>query len=953
MIKHLLSAILCLVVALAAPAAFAQESPLGPDVRLVPGTKPTTWLRYVNTTATHVEVSGTWNQWTRSFALVRTNKNLFVLDVRTLPIPKPGRYEFKFIADGVWETGENRALFINDDMVLERPPDVVLAARVDAPDLINVYLKRPLSDTRKVRIATEPPLDIRDIQFEVSHDDPLLRGYTIAGGTLKFILDEKTYGLNLSPTTLVAVAGNFNDWNGSGGRNGVWQLTDANDDHIWELAIPIEGLNKPEEEPFLTFRFVLNEHTWLNSPAQAPNAKADARGNVNMTVDPAVPGVSIIRISTEKPIPLSVTHNVVIDGVAERRIRQVVSPGDILKTLISEKPQGVILDRERQTTTYRLFAPRASSVHLCLFDTPEYEVHRPNYRRLTPAERYPMWKDPSDGTWEITLLGLDTGRYYSFNVDGPQGDGEAFNGQNFIGDPYAVAAAHSQNNPIVIDREATNQWFGGWTDGDWRIPPHEDLIIYEVHVRDLTIHPSSGVPPHLRGTYEGVLASAGTGTGIDHIKAMGFNAVEFLPTCEFENGVREYSWGYNTVYYFAPEASYGRQPLKGSQYYEFKRMVDGLHRHGLAVLKDVVYNHVGGPNIFAMIDKKYFFRLTPDYKFINFSACGNDVKTEAPMMRKLIIENVLYWMREHHVDGFRFDLAELIDMETMMQIRDAARKLNPNVILISEPWSIRAQNKEQLRGTGWSAWNNDFRYAAKDFARGRADRNWFKRVIVGSTENWTDNPLQAVNYVESHDDMALVDEMSLRPDKNGRYVQSYEVSMNKIAATTLFTSLGIPMVNEGQEFLRSKYGISNTYNKGDAVNAIRWTDRDRPLAKEAMAYYRDLIAMRQSEQGRAFRVNKTPPAGYYTWIEPENKRALGYIVNSPRIHPGNAFVVLKNGSDDPVEFTFTLPEGRWRLIGDGDRVNLAGLPGFEPLQAPRETTIKCPPMRCLILMDGF
>jgi pullulanase/glycogen debranching enzyme len=323
------------------------------------------------------------------------------------------------------------------------------------------------------------------------------------------------------------------------------------------------------------------------------------------------------------------------------------------------------------------------------------------------------------------------------------------------------------------------------------------------------------------------------------------------------------------------------------------------------------------------------------------------------MMRRLIVDNILYWMKEHKVDGFRFDLAELIDMGTMMEIRDKARALNPNVLLISEPWSLRAQNKEQLKGTGWAAWNNDFRYAAKDFARGRVNRDWFKQTVVGSVGAWTENPMQAVNYLESHDDMALADELSLRPDKNGKYLQSYEVAMNKLAATVLFTSLGIPMINSGQEFLRSKYGIQNTYNKGDAVNAIRWTDREKPMAAEALQYYKDLAALRQSEAGRAFRVKQRAPENYYQWITPENPRAMGYVVNAPRIHAGNGFAVLLNGSDNAVDFAFQLPEGRWRVIGDGTRILPAGLPSRDVVSGGRSVTVRVKELSSLILMDGF
>jgi pullulanase/glycogen debranching enzyme len=549
------------------------------------------------------------------------------------------------------------------------------------------------------------------------------------------------------------------------------------------------------------------------------------------------------------------------------------------------------------------------------------------------------------------VLGLDVGRYYAFNVDGPTGDGEAFNPDAAVGDPYAVATAHAEHNPMVLDRDATNQWFGGWTDDTWKPPAMQDVVIYETHVRDLTAHSSSGVDPDLRGTYAGVVASEGTGTGLDYLKDLGVNMLEFLPVNEFNNGTNDYNWGYSTVYYFAPEASYGRDPNKGSQYYEFKHLVNELHERGFGVILDVVYNHVGSPNVFSLIDKKYFFRLNPDYTYSNFSGVGNDVRSESLMMRRYIVDNIVYWMEEFHIDGFRFDLAELIDLETLMAVRDAARAINPDVLLISEPWSFRGEHKSQLKGTGWSAWNNDFRYAAKDFVRGHGDRNGLAKSIAGSVETWAANPLQPVNYVESHDDKAVTDELA--ESGNGWTPTETLARRSRLAGTILFTSLGIPMIAEGQEFLRSKNGVSNTYNKGDKLNAIRWGDRERPIARTTQAYYQGLIGLRKSEAGASFRVAQRPPDDYYRWIWPDNPKALGYMVNVDRVHAGRAFVVLVNGADAPVDFEVPLPPGNWRMIANGTTLDPGGLADKPAMSGGQTLRIRIPAIRSAILMDGF
>ena len=929
----------------------AQEPVLSPAVRALPGIEPVATLQYENPSARAVEISGIWSMWTARHALVRSG-GVWQFDVTTLNL-RPGRHEFKFIINGEWEPGENREFYIDDTGKLIRPPDLVVKALHEGANEILVFLRKNVSENDPIKVSLESGLPIKNIEVVTGKEGGRESGYIISGGTLTFVFDPDSYGVTVRPGDRIAVAGNFNYWSGNGGPQGVWLMEDRNGDGIWQLAVTLEGLRKPANEPDYLFKFVINNSQWLQPPADAINAVADASGNRNLKIDPATTGSAVLKVITAEPIPFDELQILTIEGIADRKAWHQVTPGAALNKLISNKPLGVTLNREQNATTYRIFAPRASSVHLNLFDTPEFEVRRPQFRRLAPRERYPMWRDPVDGVWEITLLGLDIGEYYSFSIDGPQGRGEGFDPNAFVSDPYGLAAAHAENNTIVMDLHATNQYFGGWTDDDFVAPDFQDMVIYEAHLRDLTMHPSSLVPAHLRGKYAGLAATLGKGTGLDHIKDMGFNMIEFLPLQEFNNGVNEYNWGYTTVHYFAPEASFAREPLKGSQVYEMKNMVNELHRQGFGVILDVVYNHVGWPNLFAMIDRKYFFRLTPTYDYLNFSGVGNDVRSESPMVRKFIVENIKFLTREYKIDGYRWDLAELIDMETLMEAKREAEKINPRVIMISEPWSFRGNHKAQLRGTGWAAWNDDFRYAGKDFARGRADRNWMKKVIAGSTDIWTDNPLQSVNYVESHDDMALADVLASRPDKDGRHLTEFDAQMNRLAATLVFTSLGIPMVNEGQEFMRSKRGISNTYNQGDAVNAIRWTDRERPIAAVTMGYYRDLIRMRSSEAGRAFRVRATPPDGYMKWIEPPNGRQLGFVINAPRIHPGHGFAVLLNSDERPGAFEVNLPAGTWRVIGDGKVINLDGLEGYQSISGPTTVSLNVPGVTAMILMDGF
>ena len=945
----------------AAGLVFGQE-PQRLDSRPILGNEATPFLRFeASGTATNVEISGTWNSWKSRQAMAKDADGLWTLDVRKLGA-RLGRHEFKFVVDGVWESGDNRILPINLNGEIERPPAMIQRAAIDDFKMIRVFFKQSLPPGIAPTALLDPPVPVAWTEVVTEMEDARRTGYLLSQGVVTFIFDQAAYGRELPRDTQVVVAGNFSNWD-AGGWGGKWVLKRGRLSGTWEGTAQLGGMRLPPGEKELVFKFVLNGSEWLSPPENAPNALPDGKGSVNLKLDVFRSGGAEIRVHTAAPLDLTQAYVLKLHGVTDRTLGVMTTPDGVFDKIHSDKPMGVTLDRARNATTYRLFAPRARNVWLCFFNRPMAVTWTPVFKRFPPAEEYRMWKDPADGVWEITMRGLDVGRYYGFRVDGPPGDSEAFDPFAVVGDPYGRAAANADGLTIVVDPAATNAWFKGWTDQAWTTPNPQDVVIYECHVRGLTVHPSSGVSAEARGKYAGILATLGKGTGLDHLRQLGVNTIEFLPTSEFSESADPYNWGYSPVYYFAPEGTYALAPEKGSSYYEFKQLVNNLHNQGFAVVLDMVYNHVGGPNIFALIDKKCYFRLNPDLSFSNHSACGNDVKTESPMMRKLILDTVRYYLEEFHVDGFRLDLAELVDMETMLAIRDTARAINPKAILVSEPWSPgRGENKYQLRGTGWSAWNNDFRYAAKDFVRGWGNRDWLKGGVFGSVNSWALNPLQPVNYLESHDDMAYIDEITLNPGQDGRKLTDRDAAMNRLAATILFTSLGKAMLYEGQEFLRSKWGIRNTYNRGDAVNALRWTDRTRPLASQALDYYAGLIQLRMSPEGAAFRVAQRPPQSYYRWLLPDNPKLMGYVVNVPQLHAGNGFAVLLNADDRERKIEVELKgDTAWKMIGNGREINRNGLaprrwPAGKPppvWPAGWKGEIAVPPLESVVLMNGF
>ncbi len=908
------------------PADYApgDEPILGPDVHAVPGATPTTMLYYREKGLTNLLVVGSWSAWGTKQPLVRRG-NIWGLDIAELGL-EMGRYEFKFLPNGTWEDGDNRLLFVNEEGCLEQPQDLIFAARMDRSDRINVFLRRALPDLDSVRVHLVPDTPVKSVKWDAGSDGRALLGYAMAGDQVSFCMAEATYGVTLDGGDRVHVAGSFNGWNGSAA---AWELKRDEATRHWEGTFALNGV---AAKPLPEFKFVINGSRWLDPPLMAPNADSDDRGHVNLVVDPALSVGPVLTIETDGPLDLSEGHSVVIDSDDAAPAFAVVTPGDALDRIKSDRQLGVILDRADDRTGFRLFAPRATEVTLCFYDGPEYK--KPGEGFLAPRETFAMIRDRSDGVWEVWLEGLRTGSYYSFLVNGAQGNGDGFNPVVPIGDPYCRAAVHEWGNSIVMDPTAGQEWFKGWTDAGWKTPAWSDAVIYETHVRDLTSHHSSGVPKHLRGSYAGLLASEGTGTGLDHLKALGINMIELMPVLEFENGITNHGWGYSPVFFFAPESSYAQAPLEGSHYYEFKHMVNELHNRGFGVMLDVVYNHMGSPNVFAMIDNKYYFRMDHKFRYSNFSGCGNDVRSEGPMVRRLLIDSILYWMTEFHIDGFRFDLAELIDLDTLMAIRDEAIRINPNVLLVSEPWSFRGDHKMALKGKGWAAWNDQYRNLVRDFARGHVDRDGVKAAIRGSVDSFAAVPVQSVNYLESHDDMCLADELTGDSKQDGSNLTALDARRHRLGATILFTSLGIPMISEGQEYIRSKHGIQNTYNKGDAINQLRWSDRLRPASAVTLSYYRDLITLRQSEDGRSLRWSEAVPDGYVSWIEPSNQKALGYAINNDGRRPGKRFVVLANGAARAVNFDMRVPDSRWRQIGNGEQINPYGIAGKDGKPRP-------------------
>ncbi|MBL0175834.1 MAG: pullulanase [Ignavibacteria bacterium] len=663
-----------------------------------------------------------------------------------------------------------------------------------------------------------------------------------------------------------------------------------------------------------------------------------------------------------------------------------VLPDDVFDTMQSSKPLGCVV--EQGFRAFRLFAPRAVSVELVLFADLDDTI----------GTVYDMSRD-ADGVWEMSLSVDARDRWYAYRIDGPRGEGELFSSSMLVADPYGQAVA-TRN---TWRHEARTLLPGAWSAYDWgddrpvRIHPR-DLVIYEMHVKDMTAHPSSGVEAGFAGTYPG-LVRRGCRGGIDHIARLGVNAVELLPCQHFAaielpylqrtetglyntwNPYERNHWGYMTSYFFAPEPSYATaanatpgewNDTAGRQVREFKDMVRAFHATGIAVIMDVVYNHTShyDQQPLKAIDKFYYYRTDGQGDFTGASGCGNDLDTAHPMTRRLVVDSVLHWMREYHVDGFRFDLAAMIDVETLREVCARARELNPDVILIGEPWGGGQYDLRRFSELGMGAWNDQFRNGVKgvhpSHAQGYVFGSWawnsheaFGMWVLGSVEAKGGPLLDAahsVNYLASHDGYTLGDFIRIATGAVGEHqivedgmanarLGPAQLRAERLAALMLLTSQGSAMLHAGQEFGRSKviadrglHGTTpglldhNSYEKDDETN---WLDfRHADINGNLVNYTRGLIAVRA-----LLRPLRHASVEAYRFLSADADLASGFVIDE-KIEGVPLIAVLVNANPHSSA-RYHLPEAAWDVLVDAEHASVSPLSTFTGSEITVEAGTGC------------
>lgn len=506
----------------------------------------------------------------------------------------------------------------------------------------------------------------------------------------------------------------------------------------------------------------------------------------------------------------------------------------------------------KHETTFKVFAPNRDKIDLVITD---------DYKKVR-RDIYPMKKDEM-GIFTVSLKGNYDEYFYNYIVED----------KYEVTDPYAVSASINSMYSAVVDLEDTNP--EGFKESKHPDIKENEAIIYELSVKNYTADVSSGV--YNRGKFLG-LAEAGTRykdvkTGLDNIKELGVTHIQVLPIYDFisvdEDHSRffhddNYNWGYDPELYFAPEGSYSTNPLDPkSRVREAKEMVKAFHDRGIGVIMDVVFNHT-----FKTIDSnlntlapKYYHRTNPDESFSNGSGCGNELASEKPFVRKLIIDSLVYWAKEYKIDGFRFDLMALIDLETIKIAIKELKKINPNIIIYGEPWMALSSPlaydqqiwKGRQRSNGFGVFNDDFRDAIKgdvnSYGKGYIQGIFNNKhaietgirgsIDIGNGDGFADDASETINYFNCHDNLILYDKLAISLDDTSD-INSYV----KLALGIIMLSFGKPFIYEGNEFNHSKKNDANSYRSPLYINAINWEDKENN--KEIFTYAKDLIALRKS-----------------------------------------------------------------------------------------------------------
>ena len=602
----------------------------------------------------------------------------------------------------------------------------------------------------------------------------------------------------------------------------------------------------------------------------------------------------------------------------------------------------------KKSTTFKVWAPTAKSVNVKIYASGNWGADD-LVKTVTM-----VYGDK--GVWSAVVSGNWDGYYYNYDVAFSTYTTEAT-------DPYAVSTGANGDRGMILNLDATDP--DGW---DEDVSPNEgmnytDAIIYELHIREFTIDQSSGVKDAWKGKYLGLTQSgtkySGYATGLDHLKQMGVTHVQLMPTYDY-NSVDEYhledwqqyAWGYDLKNYNVPEGSYSTNPFDGSvRVGEFKEMVQTFHENGINVVMDVVYNHAfdGGNFCYNKIVPNYFCRFYGEGNWSNGSGCGNDIASERAMARNYIVDSIIHWVEEYHINGFRFDLVGLLDTQTINEIVNTVHAKYPYVMFYGEGWAAGGTAMESgytqtTQGNasmvpGFGFFNDGLRNAiAGDngktwgFASGSWDFTDALSYYFRASNGWSTTPSQTINYVSCHDNYCLMDKLS---ESRGSAGWNNLVKMNNLSTAIVMMAQGVPFLYSGEELLREKKdenGVryENAYGTNDAINKVYWSDLvNKSGAQTTNDYYAGLIEFRKNHAALRC-VGGGDAWNAVTYRKLSDQVMLFYINGSYNNECSDGIVIIFNASSgkQTVNLSNYVPSGYWQATVHGDKAGNAALWGL-------------------------
>ncbi len=861
---------------------------------------------------------------------------------RFVTVPDSGNAEiFAFQGRKDFETSRTAA----DAYLAQAAPPRGLPAFLDSADTIRAALESPmalssLQAQARVTLGGKP---IRVVSVSASApasgtQDSTDPNKVVLPGTIQSALGDNDWNPNGDVTRMTEVSagvfefvaafpkGNFEY---KVARGGSWAQN-------WGANFQMDGTNiglaVQKDGQIVKFVVDFNAKTVRDS-VNNPDLKAP--DSVPPRATPAAPPISDQNVSL---VALKLERALTPDDITkfiELRIGDDLPRTVYIRDALDDRPYWYTGDDlgsryTRAATDFKLWTPVAGSVELFLF---ENAVDGPS--RILDMKREPH------GVWSLSVKGDLHGAYYQYRI-------KSYNETRVVADINCYAASPDSKRSMVVDLGQTNPQ-------DWgkARPPSQthptDAVLYELHVRDFTIDPSSGVKPEWRGKYLG-LSQRGTKTpvghqktGLDYLVDLGVTDVHLLPIQNFNPGNSQtYNWGYETNLFNVPEEQYSTAPGNpANTIKDVKTMIQAMHAAGLRVVMDVVYNHTmpasGEDSAFWETVPYYYFRTNDRGDLQNESGVGNAINDERPMVKKYIRDSLKYWVNEYRVDGFRFDLVGMFTKSTVQNLTSELRKIRPDLVLYGEPWTgggpVRF-GKGSQRGTGFAIFNDNIRSAIRGdldgaqpgFAMGGLTSSTaLKKGLVGSFAyssdifDFTDNPTETINYVSAHDNLTLWDKIEKAMPDATLELRARAV---KLSGAIILVSQGIPFLEGGPEMGRTKGGNRNTYNAGDALNKYDWTRGTQ--FQNVQAYYKGLIAIRKANP--AFRLSSASDVQRALKFLPDSSLPIATVAFTLEGGSQGAWkrtLVILHGSRNPDQTQ--LPPGTWNIAANGDQAGLTSL----------------------------